>query len=88
MTQKKPKKKWCVYFRYYFESENWEDCRKGSWKLAGETYAVSKAKAINNVRFRRVGNVSQYKPIACDCHWENGLEWTAHEYKESPIPYM
>ena len=75
----KEKKKYWVYARYYFNSENYEDCRTDDWYYQGSTLAVSKEKAINNVRYRRCGKVSQYKPMATSGHWENGLEWKAVE---------
>ena len=73
------KKKYKVYSRYWFESEDVEDSRTDDWEFMGETYAVSEDKAINNVRFRTVGNISQYKPAAVGGHWENGLDWKAEE---------
>ena len=71
------KQKYNVYSKYYFDSEEAEDCFEGKWKHEGETYAVSEEKAINNVRFRKYGNVSQHKPIATSGHWENGRKWKA-----------
>jgi hypothetical protein len=76
------KESYAVYARYYFDSEEPEDCRKGNWKFMGKTSAVSEKQAINNVRFRCMGERSQYKPIAVSSHWENGLEWKAIKRKK------
>ena len=43
----------------------------------GETWAVSEAQAINNVRYRTAGNTSQYLPYITSGHWEKGIEWEA-----------
>ena len=39
--------------------------------------AVSEKQAINNVRNRIMGNISQYKPVAFGGKWENGYYWKA-----------
>lgn len=74
---KEMKRKYWVYARDYFITEDPEDCRKGEWCWQGSTIAVSEKQAINNVKFRRMGRKSQYKPMATSGHWENGLEWKA-----------
>ena len=75
----KPKIKFMVFTKYYFNCEEPEDCYEGEWRFEGETWAVSEAQAINNVRHRKYGDygTSQYKPTATSGHWENGLEWKA-----------
>lgn len=73
----KTKRKYKVFSQYYFESE--DHSRTDTWKFVSETWAVSEAQAINNVRHRTMGDygTSQYKPIAVGGHWENGLNWKA-----------
>jgi hypothetical protein len=73
----KPKVPFMVYSRYFFVSE--DDHFERDWSPEGQTFAVSEAQAINNVRHRNYGDygTSQYKPIATSGHWENGLEWKA-----------
>ena len=44
-----------------------------------ETYAISKAKAINNVRFRFAGLKSQYKPYDNGHFWEAYIRYEARE---------
>ena len=77
VRHQKPKHKYIVYFRYYFETE--ESIRYDEWQYAGETFAVSEDKAINNVRYRRIGKHSQYMPANISGHWENGFEWKARK---------
>ena len=38
-----------------------------------ETYAISEKQAINNIRFRLIGNNSQYKPLEISGHWETKM---------------
>ena len=45
--------------------------------IMGETWAVSEAQAINNVRYRTVGSTSQYLPYITSGHWEKRIEWEA-----------
>lgn len=71
------KKRWRVSRQYYLDAEEPENCIRGPWEVVGETWAVSEAKAINNVRFRTCGNVSQYLPRNVSGHWENGYDWKA-----------
>lgn len=74
---KRKKVNYRVYRKYYLNAENIEDSFEGDWEFAGSTYAVSKKQAINNVRNRTMGNISQYKPVAVGGHWENGYYWRA-----------
>lgn len=74
---KRKKVNYRVYRKYYLNAENIEDSFEGDWEFAGSTYAVSKKQAINNVRNRTMGNISQYKPVAVGGHWENGYYWKA-----------
>ena len=71
------KRKYKVYAQYYFETEDGEDDFTEFWNYMGETFAVSEKQAINNVRFRNYGNISQYKPITESGHWCNGFNWKA-----------
>lgn len=75
------KRRFRVFARQWMEAEEPEDCYEGKWELVGETWAVSEDKAVNNVRFRTLGKVSQYLPIATGGHWEKGLDWKAEEAK-------
>lgn len=73
----KPKKKYSVYATPYLEAEELENCVQYPREFMGETWAVSEAQAINNVRYRTVGNTSQYLPYITSGHWEKGIEWEA-----------
>lgn len=44
-----------------------------------ETYAISEAKAINNVRYRFAGLYSQYLPYEVGCHWSAWFWYKAKE---------
>lgn len=46
-------------------------------KYAGTTYAVSETQAINNVKYRVAGAISQYLPIQVGGHYETFVEWEA-----------
>lgn len=64
-----------VYAKYYLDADDPENCMEGEWQFVGTTYATSEEQAINNVRYRTAGNVSQYKPGFTSGHWENGYDW-------------
>ena len=67
-----------VYRREYWENDE-ERTSREEWEFAGTTWAVSVYKAINNVRYRLMGNKSQYLPSVVngkDCY---GWEWKAEE---------
>lgn len=51
------------------------------WVELGETKAVSEEKAINNVRFKRYGNVSQHLPVSTSGHYELWMDWKAEIYE-------
>ena len=72
------KKKWVVDIYRGQDCEEEQNNFK-EFVTSMETYAISKAKAINNVRFRYAGNSSQYKPYECDCHWSAWLWYEARE---------
>ena len=69
------KKKYKVYARRIVEIEG-EDPVTHPWVFAGNTYAVSEAKAINNVRFRNE-MPSQHMPIETSGHYDVWVEWKA-----------
>jgi len=73
----KERKRWKVYRRYFLEAEDPEDGIVTEWEFVSTTTAVSEAQAVNNVRFKTVGNWSQYAPIYVSGHWANGFEWKA-----------
>lgn len=74
---KKKRMLYQVYRKYYLDAEDIENSFEEDWKFAGSTYAVSEKQAINNVRNRIMGNISQYKPVAFGGKWENGYYWKA-----------
>lgn len=73
-----------VYSRYYLHTEDPEDGFERDWTFEGDTWAVSEKQAVNNVRHRNLGDISQYKPIAVGGHWDNGLEWKAVKKGDKP----
>ena len=82
----KPKFKFKVFYQRYFATDYPEvyGTRSDSgydldeWEEAGETYAVSEAQAINNVRCRLFGpKSSQYAPTGYGGPWEEGYNWKA-----------
>lgn len=73
----KEKRHYAVYFRELFYDEITNQETKLQWRLAGNTYAVSEAQAINNVRHRCFGNISQYKPVSEYGSSMIELEWKA-----------
>ena len=86
MKMNKPKIKFIVYYQHYFATDYPEVYGTKSdsgydadeWMVAGETYAVSEAKAINNVRCRLFGpNSSQYYPSGSGNSWAEGYNWKA-----------
>lgn len=73
----KERAKYDVYCQYYLETDDYGNGVEGEWEYAGSTTAVSTKQAINNVRHNRIGDISQYNPIAVSGHWANGLNWKA-----------
>lgn len=82
----KPKHKFVVYYQHYFATDYPEVYGTKSdsgydvdeWKIAGSTYAVSEAQAINNVRCRVFGaKSSQYMPSGYGSSWNEGYHWKA-----------
>lgn len=71
--------KYKVFRRYRMEAEDEQSGFCGPWEFVGETRAVSVSKAINNVRFREMGDIIQLKPLATSGHWETWYEWRAEE---------
>lgn len=76
---KKPKKKYRVFMQVCIEAEEKENEVTGDWQMAGETWAVSEAKAIGNVCYRINGTRSPYLPVATSAHWEKVVNWRAEE---------
>lgn len=73
---KADKKQYDVYYRSIIVAEDPEDNHETDWFYCGTTWAVSREKAINNVRFRR-GFTSQYRPIDVGGRYEKYVEWDA-----------
>lgn len=73
------KTRYRVSRRYYLVADDEENNITDEWVFVGETFAVSEAQAINNVRHRTMGDASQYLPVATSGHWENGYDWKAEE---------
>lgn len=69
------KSKYAVYCRHYYEDEVCK-VQRTEWKYAGDTYAVSEAKAINNVRHRVYGDVVLE---SIGGNYEAGIEWKAEK---------
>lgn len=69
------KSKYVVYCRHYYEDEVCK-AQRTEWKYAGDTYAVSEAKAINNVRHRVYGDVVLE---SIGGNYEAGIEWKAEK---------
>ena len=76
---KKPKVPYEVYCRKRINAEEPENCVVYDWEYVGATAAVSEAQAINNVRYKRLGNngTSQYLPISVSGHYDVWLDWKA-----------
>lgn len=73
------KRRFRVFRRYYLVTEDIENNITDEWVFVGETWAASEKQAINNVRHRTMGDVSQYLPVAVSGHRENGYDWKAEE---------
>ena len=71
------RKKYKVYRKYYMNTENINNNIQGIWEYVGTTYAVSPAQAINNVKYRIMGKISQNQPLEIGGNWERGYEWKA-----------
>lgn len=74
--------------RYYVYNRKWQVMTEGTneprysnWKYIGDTYAVSEAKAINNVRYREWGETKtddhKFHQGIEEEIWECGYEWRA-----------
>lgn len=70
---------WNVYIQRQVICEDPEDNVIHPWVFAGRTFAVSETKAINNVRYRVAGNISQYKPVETSGHYDVYVEWKAEK---------
>ena len=73
----KEKQLFNVFFKVCSYDEVTCTASESDYRFAGETWAVSEKQAINNVRHRLYGDISQYLP-----HYDNGyyveqLEWKA-----------
>lgn len=68
--------KYAVYVRRVVKIEG-KPPVEWSWEYAGDTCAPTESKAINNVRFRCIGKISQYKPTEVSGHYEVWYEWNA-----------
>lgn len=79
MKRAKAKRKYIVYAARHLDTEEPEKEVVHDRIVVGETVAVSKAQAINNVRYREMGNVSQYLPIETSGHWDLYNDWEAEE---------
>lgn len=66
---------YAVYYRHYYEDEVC-GMQKTEWKYIGDTYAVSEAKAISNVRHRTCGDVVL---DFIGGSYEAGIEWLAEK---------
>ena len=73
----KEKRHFDVYARKAMDADEEENCFVTDWELVGSTDAVSEKQAINNVRYRTIGNHSQYMPVVLECHYAEWLEWKA-----------
>ena len=71
------KLKYAVYRQFILEAEEPENGVEHDKEFMGYTYAVSEKQAINNIKHRMMGNVSQYKPLAVSGHWAYWCKWTA-----------
>jgi len=61
---KAKKQKYMCYEKRIFSSEyHPEDNNETEWIFIGETYAVSAKQAINNIKYRKYGEISQYLPV-------------------------
>ena len=71
----KVKSNYFVFCRRHIVADEGEDV-KWSWEGAGETVAVSRAQAINNVRYRN-DLPSQHLPIETSGHYDVWIDWQA-----------
>lgn len=76
---KKQKRHYAVYTQYSMDADEPEDEFEDEWRFAGDTYAVSEAQAINNVRHRTFGDHSFSLPLAVGGKWATWLDWKAEE---------
>ncbi len=74
---KQPKQKYAIYRQFFLEAEEPENCVDHEKEFMGYTWAASEKQAINNIKHRMMGNVSQYKPLAVSGHWAYYCKWTA-----------
>lgn len=73
----KPKQLYNVYCRLRTYNEITNEEIVFNYEFAGETWAVSEKQAINNVRHREFGDVSQYLPIYDSAYYVAEYEWKA-----------
>ena len=73
----KPKRHYSVYYRLITYNEITNEESVSDFHFAGETWAVSEKQAINNVRHRNYGDISQYLPIYSSGSYEARYEWKA-----------
>ena len=71
----KPKNRYLVFAQYTIISDNPKECFEGPWQYMGETYAVSEAKAINNIRFSKYGKTSSKKDLPVGKTTHAVLNW-------------
>ena len=79
MKRAKSKRKYIVYATCHIDTDEPEKKVVHERVAVGETIAISEAQAINNVRYRVMGNVSQYLAIETSGHWDSYIEWEAEE---------
>ena len=73
-----PKKHYRVYTRTYMDEEYPADARyEEEWRFAGETWAISEAKAISNVRYRTRGKESMMMPLSVSNSGAVFRDWMA-----------
>lgn len=73
-----PKKHYRVYIRTYLDEEYPVEKRfEEEWRFAGETWAVSEAKAISNVRYRTRGKESMMMPLSVGHNGAVFRDWMA-----------
>lgn len=72
----KAKSNYFVFCRRHIVADEDENDVKWPWEGAGETVAVSRAQAINNVRYRN-DLPSQHLPIETSGHYDVWIDWQA-----------
>lgn len=82
------KKHYYVYMKWGVEADELENCTSHDPEFVGETWAVSEAQAINNVRHRAYGDVSQYLPIDVRGHYAVVWDWFAVEAEKTRLPMV